>query len=219
MGRPAAGGAWDEGAQDRKAEEQGKRKRDMAKYTTQDFRKKLKIEIDGEPFIILKADHVKPGKGVAFVKTTYKSLISGRVFDKNFRSGDTVDVPNLEKRSMQYLYPDGAHYVFMDTDTYEQQRLEEETLRDQEVLDFLKDNLEVDVLFHNNKPITVELPNFVELEVASCEPGVKGDTVQGVTKTATLETGTEIQVPLYIEQGEVVRVDTRDGSFVERANK
>ncbi len=185
--------------------------------TTQ-FRKNLKIEIDGEPFVIVEANHVKPGKGVAFVKTRLKSLETGRVFQENFRSGDTVDTPNLEAREMQYLYKDETnHFVFMDEETYEQIRVSEDAM--ESVLDFLKDNMTLEILFHNGKAISVEAPTFVELKVTKTDPGVKGNTAQGGTKPATLETGATITVPLYLEQGEVVRVDTRTGEFVERANK
>lgn len=185
-------------------------------YSTQDFRKNLKFEIDGEPYVILEAQHVKPGKGVAFVKTKYKSLISGRVLEKNFRSGDKVEKAAIEARDMQYLYIDGPHYVFMDTDTYEQVRLEAEAIA--EVKDYLKDNLVVEVLFHNNKAINVEPPNFVELLVTQTDPGVKGDTATGGTKPATLETGAIVMVPLYLSEGETIKVDTRTGEYVERVS-
>ena len=184
---------------------------------TTDFRKNLKIEIDGEPYVIIEAQHVKPGKGVAFVKTRMKSLITGRVLDQNFRSGDKVDKPALEVREMQYLYKEEPHYIFMDTSTYEQIRLEETAVED--VLDWMKDNLEVEVLFHNGKAISVEPPNFVELLVTQADPGVKGDTAQGGSKPATLETGAVITVPLYLNEGELIRVDTRTGEYVERVNK
>ena len=186
-------------------------------YDTTDFRKNLKIEIDGEPFVIVDCQHVKPGKGVAFVKTRMKSLITGRVLDENFRSGDKVDRPNLESREMQYLYKEDLHWVFMDNDTYEQIRLNDEAIA--EIQDYLIDNLNVDVLFHDGKPISVEPPTFVELEVTKTDPGVKGNTAQGGTKPATLETGATITVPLYMSEGEIVKVDTRTGEFVERVNK
>ena len=189
----------------------------MAQYSTTDFRKNLKIEIDGHPYVIVEANHVKPGKGGAFVKTKYKSLIDGRVLQNNFRSGESVDIPNLESRTMEYLYKDDPHYVFMDTTTYEQIRLSEGAV--EEALDFLKDNLAVDVLFHNNSPISLEMPNFVELVIEMTGPGVKGNTAQGGSKPATLETGATIQVPLYMSTGEVVKVDTRTGEFMERVNK
>jgi|SRR5690554_2470136 len=185
--------------------------------TTQ-FRKGLKIEINGEPFVIVEANHVKPGKGVAFVKTKYKSLETGRQQQENFRSGDTVDTPNLESREMQYLYKDESnHYIFMDNETYEQLRVSETAV--EPVLDYLKDNMTIEILFHNGRAISVEAPNFVELIVAQTDPGVKGNTAQGGTKPATLETGATIMVPLYLEQGELVRIDTRTGEFVERVNK
>ena len=184
--------------------------------TTKDFRKNLKIEIDGEPYVIIKCQHVKPGKGVAFVKTRIKSLIDGHVLNENFRSGDKVDVPDLDSRNMQYLYEDPPHYIFMDTSSYEQVRLGKEAVED--AMPFLKDNLELQVLFHNGKPINLELPIFVELDVTQTEPGFAGDTAQGATKSATLETGHEVEVPLYMEIGETVRVDTRSGEYVERVN-
>jgi elongation factor P len=185
--------------------------------TTQ-FRKNLKIEIDGEPFVILEANHVKPGKGVAFVKTRYKSLENGRVFNENFRSGDTVDTPNIESREMQYLYQDETgHFIFMDEDTYEQIRVSADAM--EPVVDYLKDNMTIDILFHNGNAISVEPPTFVELVVTKTDPGVKGNTAQGGSKPATLETGATITVPLYLEQGELVRVDTRTNEYVERVNK
>ena len=185
--------------------------------TTKDFRKNLKIEIDGEPYVIVKCQHVKPGKGVAFVKTRIKSLLDGHVLNENFRSGDKVDVPNLESRKMQYLYKDDPHFIFMDTNTYEQVRLGEAAV--EEAMPFLKDNLELEVLFHDGTPINLELPIFVDLEVTRTEPGFAGDTAQGATKSATLETGHEVEVPLYMENGEIVRVDTRSGEYVERVNE
>lgn len=189
----------------------------MPQYSTQDFRKNLKIEIDGEPFVILEANHVKPGKGTAFVKTKYKSLISGRVLSNNFRSGDKVDIPDLQPATMQYLYDDGEHSIFMDTTSYEQVHIRVEMLDG--VKDFLKDSTEVDVLFYNGNPISVDLPNFMELEVVQTDPGVKGDTAQGGSKPATVETGAVVTVPLYIKQGEIIKVDTRTGDFVERVNR
>jgi elongation factor P len=186
-------------------------------YSTQDFRKNLKIEIDGEPFVIQDCQHVKPGKGVAFVKTRIKSLISGRVLDVNYRSGDKVEVPNLRACQMQYLYREDDQFVFMDTKTYDQTFLAIEAVSD--ILNYLKDSLEVEVLFHNDRPISVEPPTFVELTVTQTDPGFKGDTAQGGSKPATLETGGVVTVPLYMNEGDVIRVDTRTGSFVERVNR
>ncbi len=184
--------------------------------STKDFRRNLKIEIDGEPYVVVKCQHVKPGKGVAFVKTRIKSLIDGKVLDENFRSGDKVDAPNLETRKMQFLYEEDPHFIFMDNDTYEQVRLSKNAVQDAKP--YLKDNLELEILFHDGKPINVELPTFVVLEVTQTEPGFAGDTSQGATKPATLETGHEVEVPLYMEIGERVKVDTRNGEYVERVN-
>ena len=189
----------------------------MPQYDTTDFRKNLKIEMEGEPYIILEAQHVKPGKGVAIVKTRMKSLLSGRVLERNFRSGDKVDVPDLQQRDMTFLYQEGDGYVFMDTSNYEQISL----TRDQaeEALPYLIDNLQATILFYRGKAISIDLPTFVELEIIQTDPGVKGDTAQGGSKQATLQTGHVILVPLYIKENEVVRVDTRTGEFVERVNK
>ncbi len=184
-------------------------------YDTTQFRKGLKIEIDGEPFIIVESVHVKPGKGVAFVKTKYKSLITGRVLSKNFRSGDKVDKPELEERDMAYLYQDGSEYVFMDNETYEQINFGASALED--VLPYIKDNTNVTVLLHNQKPISVEPPTFVVLQVTQTDPGFKGDTATGGSKPATLETGHVVNVPLYLNENEWVKVDTRTGEYVERA--
>lgn len=184
---------------------------------TNTFRKNLKIEIDGEPFVIVECQHVKPGKGVAFVKTKYKSLLSGNVLERSFRSGDKVDKPDLEERQMQYLYRDGDDWMFMDNENYEQVSLTTGQLDGGE--NYLKENTEISILFHNSKPIAVDLPTFVELIVSNTDPGVKGDTASGGTKPATLETGMVINVPLYLNEGELVKVDTRNGDFVERVNR
>ncbi len=184
---------------------------------TQDFYKNLKIEIDGEPFVVQDFQHVQPGKGVGYVKATIKSLTSGKTFDETFRSGETVDTPRLESKQMEFLYQEESHYVFMDQETYEQVRLDESAV--EKTLDYLKDNLEVEVLFHEGRPIQVELPTFIDLEITQAPPGVKGDTAQGGTKTVTLETGVEVDVPLYLERGETIRIDTRSGEYVERVNE
>lgn len=184
-------------------------------YSTQEFRKNLKIEIDGVPYVIIECQHVKPGKGVAFVKTRYKSLITGNVLSNSFRSGDMVAKPDLEERSMEYLYKEDDKYIFMDQDNYEQVFIEAKNI--EEAIPYLKDNLNVEVLFYRGSAISIELPNFVVLQVTQSDPGVKGDTAQGGTKPATLETGATINVPLYLNEGEYVKVDTRSGEFVERA--
>lgn len=183
-------------------------------YSTTDFRRGLKIELDGEPFIILEFQHVKPGKGGAFVRTKLKSLITDRVLDKTFKSGDKVGRPDMVEKGMQYLYRDGDEFYFMDNDSYEQTFIQKEQLQGADA--FLQENVQVTVLFHNGKPLTVELPNFVELTITETDPGVKGDTASGGTKPAVLETGATIQVPLFIREGEKIRIDTRTGEYAER---
>lgn len=183
-------------------------------YSTPDFRKGLKIELNGEPFTIVDFLHVKPGKGGAFVRTTLKSLISGNVIDRTFRSGEKVDKPNLEEKEMQFLYETEGEFHFMDVESYEQLFLTEDHLGD--ARNYLQENVNVAVLFHNGKPIGVEVPIFVELTVASTEPGFKGDTASGATKPATLETGMTVQVPLFVNEGDVLKIDTRTGKYIER---
>ncbi|MCX5888997.1 MAG: elongation factor P [Deltaproteobacteria bacterium] len=183
-------------------------------YSTAEFKKGLKIEIDGTPYIIVDFQHVKPGKGGAFVRTKLKNLLNGRVVDQTFRSGEKVEKPDLMEREMQYLYREGDRYCMMDNETYEQIMLTEEQVGEARL--YLIDNLNVEVLFFNQAPLAVELPNFVELEVAQTEPGFKGDTAAGGTKPATLESGATLQVPLFISEGDRVRVDTRTGNYIER---
>lgn len=184
-------------------------------YSTGDFKKGLKIELDGTPYIIVDFLHVKPGKGGAFVRTKIKNLVTGKVLDQTFRSGEKVKRPDLVEREMQYLYQDGENFYLMDNQTFEQVALTGEQLGD--AVSFLTDNLNVNVLFFNQQPVAVDLPNFVELEVTQTEPGVKGDTASGGSKPATLETGAVIQVPLFVNEGERVKVDTRTGTYMERA--
>jgi elongation factor P len=183
---------------------------------TSGFRNGLKIELDGEPFVMTYFQHVKPGKGGAFVRTKIKNLKNGRVLEKTFRAGEKVEEAEVEEKKMQYLYQDGEGYVFMDTESYDQIPFTAEQIGDG--VKYLKENLDVDVVFWRGKPITVELPSFVIAAVAECDPGLKGDTASGATKPATLETGAVVQVPLFIKEGENIRVDTRTGEYVERAN-
>jgi elongation factor P len=184
-------------------------------YSTPDFKKGLKIEINGEPFIIVDFLHVKPGKGGAFVRTTLKSLVTGNVLEKTFRSGEKVDKPDLEEREMQYLYESDGEYHFMDNETYEQLFITEDQLGENKY--YLQENVSVTVLFHNGKPLTVDVPIFVELKVTETEPGIKGDTASGATKPATLETGMTIQVPLFVNEDDILKIDTRTGKYIERA--
>jgi elongation factor P len=183
-------------------------------YSTPDFRKGLKIELNGEPFAIVDFLHVKPGKGGAFVRTTLKSLITGNVIDRTFRSGEKVDKPNLEEKEMQFLYETEGEFHFMDVESYEQLFLTEDQLGD--ARNYLQENVNVTVLFHNGKPIGVEVPIFVELAVTRTEPGVRGDTAAGATKPATLETGMTVQAPLFVNEGDILKIDTRTGKYVER---
>ncbi len=182
--------------------------------STAEFRNGAKIEIDGEPFVIIEFQHVKPGKGGAFVRTKLKSLKSGNVIDRTYRSGEKVETPNLEERTMQYLYNTGEEYFFMDSESYEQFSLTADHIGDG--AKWLKENMTVQILYHNAEPINVEVPMFVELKAVKADPGVKGDTASGGTKPATLETGAVVKVPLYLEEGEVIKIDTRTGEYLER---
>ena len=186
-------------------------------YGTNQFRNGLKIEIDNEPFIIVEFQHVKPGKGGAFVRTKLKSLLSGNVLEKTFRSGEKVGTPHLEEKQMQYLYASDGEYHFMDTETFEQIFLIEDQLGNCQ--DYLQENIIVTMLFYNEKPIGVEPPTFVNLKIAQTDPGVRGDTASGGGKPATLETGAVVQVPLFLNIGDLIKVDTRTGEYIERVTK
>ncbi|HIW79051.1 MAG TPA: elongation factor P [Candidatus Bilophila faecipullorum] len=183
-------------------------------YSTTDFRKGLKIEIDGTPFEIIEFQHFKPGKGGAMVRTKLRNILNGRVLDNTFRSGEKVDRPNLESRDMQFLYHEGENLVFMDMTTYEQIHMPEEVTDGKS--GFLKDGQECRVLLYNEKPLDIEIPASLVLEVTSTEPGAKGDTVSNVTKPATLETGIVIQVPIFVNIGDRVKVDTRTKDYLGR---
>jgi elongation factor P len=181
---------------------------------TSQFRNGLKIELDGEPFTIVFFQHVKPGKGGAFVRTKVRNLKNGKVLERRFRAGERVELADVEERKMQYLYQDGEQLVFMDTQSYEQIPFSTEQVGD--ARKFLKESLEVDVVFWRSQPINIELPAFITATITRCEPGIKGDTASNVTKPATLETGAIVQVPLFVKEGEAIRVDTRSGEYVER---
>ncbi len=184
--------------------------------STNDFRSGLTVERDGELLQVLESQHVKPGKGPAFVRVKFKNLMTGAITQETMRAGEKVPRAHLEKRTMQYLYQDGEGYHFMDIETYEQERLSGEDIGD--AVHYLKENDNVEVLTFKGRLVGVTLPASVALEVVDTVPGVKGDTVSGGgTKPATLETGTEVQVPLFIERGDMVRVDTRSGEYLERA--
>ncbi|WP_455243338.1 elongation factor P [Petrachloros mirabilis] len=182
--------------------------------STTDFRSGVRLMVDGEPYHIVDFQHVKPGKGGAFVRTKLKSYLSGNVLDRTFRSGERFEEPDLEEREMQFLYATGDEYTFMDTDTYEQLTFEKKQLG--ENADLLKENMNVKILIYEHRPIAVDLPIFIELKVVDAEPGVRGDTASGGTKPAVVETGATIKVPLYLEVGTVIKIDTRTRAYVER---
>lgn len=186
-------------------------------YSTAEFRRGLKIEIDKKPYIIVEFQHVKPGKGGAFVRTKLKNLINGAVTEKTFRSGEKVDKPDLLEKEMQYLYRDDQGFYFMDMESYEQVFIGENKVGDS--ADFLSDGLEITVLYHEGDPISLELPTFVVLPIEKTEPGVKGDTATGGTKPATLSTGLVVQVPLFLNEGDLLKIDTRTGEYIERVSK
>jgi elongation factor P len=183
-------------------------------YTAADLRKGLKIVIDGEPYIVTVFDFSKPGKGQALYRTKLRNMITGLTIDRTFREGDTFEPASLEEREMQYLYKEGDHYHFMDNETFEQIIISEEALS--EAKNFLKENLNVKVLLFKEKAIGVDLPNFVNLKVVRTEPWVKGDTSKADYKPATVETGYVLRVPPFIEEGEIVVIDTRTGEYSTR---
>jgi elongation factor P len=181
--------------------------------STAEFRKGLRIVFDGQPYAIVDFQHVKPGKGGAFVRTKLKHMRQGRVIDNTFRSGEKVELVEFEERHMQFLYRDDRYHL-MDTETYEQVSFSADEIGEARL--YLKENTEVDVLFIDGSPVTVELPNFVELAIGQTDPGLRGDTAQGGSKPATLETGAVVQVPLFLNPGDVVKVDTRTGEYLGR---
>jgi elongation factor P len=183
-------------------------------YEAADLRKGLKIQIDGEPYVITDFSFVKPGKGQALYKCRLKNLITGSQFDRNYRSGDRFEPADLDEQAMEFLYHEGNQYCFMNTSTYEQVYMEEEQVG--EAKNYLTNNLKVSVSFFRGRSMTINLPTCVDLKVVRADPGVKGDTATGATKPVTLETGYQIQVPLFIEQGETLRLDTRTGQYVSR---
>lgn len=186
-------------------------------YDTSDFRKNLKIEIDGDPYIVVEFQFVKPGKGNAFTRSKLRNMKTGAILERTYRSGEKFTPANLEEKQMQYLYAEGDQYCFMDTSTYDQVYLTQDQIGDR--FGFLTENLIVDILFHSSEAIGVTLPNFVELEVTESEPGLKGDTSSGATKPATLSTGYTLNVPLFIDEGDILRLDTRTGDYVERVKR
>ncbi len=186
----------------------------MASVGTTDFRGGLKIELDGAPYEIIEYQHVKPGKGGAFVRTRMRNMVTGNNLDRTFRSGEKFELADMIDREVQYLYQEGDALHFMDTQSYEQLFLSSDQVGDAK--DFLKENMVVNVLFYHGKGIAVTLPNFVELKIVETIPGIRGDTATGGTKPAKVETGGTVKVPLYIEEGTVIKIDTRTRSYIER---
>ncbi len=183
--------------------------------TTNDFKNGMTLNIDGQLWTVVEFQHVKPGKGGAFVRSKLKNVLSGKVVDRTFNAGVKVDVANVDKREMQYLYREGDDFVFMDTQDYDQPRIPRDTVGD--AADYLLEEQTATVAFNEGTPLYVELPASVELTVSQTDPGVQGDRSTGGTKPATLETGAQIQVPLFITTGEKVKVDTRSGGYLGRA--
>ncbi|MCG8502774.1 MAG: elongation factor P [Firmicutes bacterium] len=180
-----------------------------------EFRNGITFEFEGNVYQIVEFQHVKPGKGAAFVRTKLRNVITGAVIEKTFRPSEKMPKAHIERKEMQYLYNDGELFYFMDQETYDQLPLNQSQLGD--ALKFVKENMVVKVLSHKGSVFGVEPPNFVELEVTETEPGFKGDTATGATKSATVETGAAVNVPLFINEGDVIRVDTRTGAYMERA--
>ncbi|NBV90184.1 MAG: elongation factor P [Actinobacteria bacterium] len=184
--------------------------------STNDLKNGLVLNIDGQLWTVVEFQHVKPGKGPAFVRTKLKNVLSGKVVDKTFNAGVSVETANVDKRNMQYLYRDGTDWVFMDLDTFDQYSISDQTVGD--ASKYMLENQEATVAVHEGEPLYVELPASVELMVVYTEPGLQGDRSSAGTKPATLETGAEIKVPLFLESNTKVKVDTRDGSYLGRVN-
>lgn len=185
-------------------------------YSTSDFRKGLAIMYQGRPYQIIDCQHHKPGKGAAVVRTKLRDLLTGTTVDPTFRSGDKVETPDLEERPGQYLYESEGSYHFMDPASYEQYQVGPSVIDDKK--NYMMENMEVKLLFFEGKIISIDLPNHVVLPIIQCDPAVRGDTVSGATKPATLSTGYNCQVPLFVNEGDKIRVDTRTGEYIERAN-
>ena len=183
-------------------------------FESGDLKKGLKIELDGEPYAIVQFEFTKPGKGQALYKCKLKNMVTGVQFDRTFRSGEKFKQPDLDEQEMEYLYSDGEQYCFMNTSSYEQEFLSTEMIGD--AINFLKENTVCNILLFDGTPIGISLPIFVNLKVEKADPWIKGDTASGDSKPATLETGYVIQVPPFIEEGEMLKIDTRTGQYVER---
>ena len=189
----------------------------MANYSTNEFKSGLKVMLDGEPCSILENEFVKPGKGQAFNRVRMRNLKTGRVWERTFKSGESLEGADVMDYSLEYSYTDGEFFYFMDPDSFEQHAAEISSVGDTQK--WLKEQEKYDVTLYNGSPISVTAPNFIELEIIETDPGLKGDTAQGGSKPATITTGAVVHVPLFISQGEIVRVDTRSGEYVSRASR
>ena len=183
--------------------------------STNDFKTGVTVEIDGDAWQVVEFQNVKPGKGAAFVRAKMRNLCTGSVVERTFNAAERLPNANVERKDMQYLYQDGDMYVFMDNETYEQLELNKAQLGN--AINFLKENMNVKISSFNERILGVELPNTVELKVVETEPGIKGDTATGGSKNATMDTGYVVKVPLFINEGDVLRIDTRTGEYIERA--
>jgi elongation factor P len=189
----------------------------MSTYNTSEFKKGLKVLIDNEPYLMIETEFMKPGKGQAVYRTRLKNLIRGNVIDRTYRSGDKIDAADVTEETLQYLYNDSKNWFFMNPETFEQLSIPKDNLED--AYKWLKDGATVETIFWGDRAISVEAPKHVELQVTYCEPAARGNTATNVQKPATLETGAEITVPSFINIGDVVKVDTRTGEYIERASK
>ena len=185
-------------------------------YSTSDFKKGLKVLIEGQPYSIVDFQHVKPGKGNQFTRTKLKNMLTGTNLEKTFKSGEKFEVPDVMTRDCQFLYSDEEGFHFMDKESYDQHRMSPEDVGDAK--NFLIENLDSTIMFFNDRAIGVDVPNTVKLKVTQTDPGLKGNTVTGATKPATLETGHTVHVPLHINEGDTLKIDTRTGEYMERAN-
>jgi elongation factor P len=183
--------------------------------STNDFKTGLTIEVDGDLFTVIDFQHVKPGKGAAFVRSKLKNLRNGNTVERTFRAGESLGRAHIENRDMQYLYASGTEHTFMDSETYDQFSLPSEQLKWE--LNFLKENMIITIMSYQGEILGINLPNSVELKVAETEPGIKGNTAQGATKSAKMETGLNVQVPLFINEGDVLLIGTSDGKYISRA--
>ena len=186
----------------------------MAVYQTSQFRNGLKIELDGSPYVMTYFQFVKPGKGTAFTRTKLKNLITGAVIERTFRTGETVEAADCEEITMQYQYEDDGMYYFMSMEDYNTVGIDGKVMEEESL--FLIDCLEVQVMVYKGRPVGVSLPNWIETEITECEPGVKGNTAQGATKPATIANGAVVQVPLFVTEGETIKVDTRTKEYLGR---